>query len=60
LVDRGVTGHLSSLPMLIDFGPGSRQLFTATVNQKVTYGLATTHPEPREICNQRELLAVLV
>jgi hypothetical protein len=32
--------------MLIDFGPGSRQLFTATVNQKVTYGLATTQPEP--------------
>jgi hypothetical protein len=23
--------------MLIDFGPGSRQLFTVTVNQKVTY-----------------------
>jgi len=22
----------------IDFGPGSRQLFTATVSQKVTYG----------------------
>jgi hypothetical protein len=32
--------------MLIDFGPGSRQLFTATVNQKVTYGLATIRPEP--------------
>jgi hypothetical protein len=28
-----------------DFYPGSRELFTATVNQKVTYGLATIHPE---------------
>jgi hypothetical protein len=26
--------------MLIDFGSGLRQQFTATVNQKVTYGLA--------------------
>jgi hypothetical protein len=34
------------LIVLIDFGPGSRQLFTATVNQKVTYGLPTTRPEP--------------
>jgi hypothetical protein len=32
--------------MLIDFGAGSRQLFTATVNQKVTYGLATILSEP--------------
>lgn len=31
--------------MLIDFGPGSRELFTATVNQKVTYGLATIGPQ---------------
>jgi hypothetical protein len=31
--------------MLIDFGPGSRQLFTATVNQKETYGLPTILPE---------------
>jgi hypothetical protein len=28
--------------MLIDFGAGSRQLFTATVNQTVTHGLPTT------------------
>jgi hypothetical protein len=33
--------------MLIDFGQGLRELFTATVNQKVTYGLATIHQEPR-------------
>jgi hypothetical protein len=33
--------------MLIDFGPGSRRLFTATVNQKVTYGLATIRQEPK-------------
>jgi hypothetical protein len=31
--------------MLIDFGPGSRELFTAAVNQKVTYGLATIRSE---------------
>jgi hypothetical protein len=45
LVDCGVTGHLSSLPHADRFGPGSRQLFTATVNQKVTYGLPTTRQQ---------------
>jgi hypothetical protein len=32
--------------MLAHCGPGSRQLFTATVNQKVTDGLATIRPQP--------------
>jgi hypothetical protein len=44
--------------MLIDFGAGSRQLFTATVNQTVTYGLATIRPELREQTIQSSVSAL--